>query len=138
MTATSNPANVQTPVANNRLEALQPGNRIISPEISAEEKLTKRILRDGNGKGLMKFCRELSVILIRRYSIDDDAADLREALVPSLQNTLNCSEQQAHCLIDLALEMIHAKVHGKYRRTDVELGGLIAVATGAVTDVAAN
>lgn len=134
-TTTTNSATVS---ANSRTAAPEIENRQIAPTISAEQELTNRIFQAGNGKGLMKFCRELAVILIRRYSVDDDARDLRETLQPSLVATLNCSDQQADSLIDLSLEMIHAKVHGMYRRTDVELSYLIATATGAVADVAAN
>ena len=105
---------------------------------SAEEELTSRIFQEGNGKGLIKFCRELAVILIRRYMVESDAGELRRKLCKSLEATLKCSEQQAQCLIDLSLELIHAKVHGKYRRSSVELSYLIANATGAVTDVSAN
>lgn len=105
---------------------------------TAEEDLTNRIFREGNGKGLIKFCRELSVILIRQYSVNDDAAELRTKLCESLVATLKCSEKQALCLVELSLELIHAKVHGAYRRTSVELSYLIATATGAVSDVSAN
>lgn len=105
---------------------------------AAEQDLSNRIFREGNGRGLIKFCRELSLILIRQYSTNDDAADLRTKLCESLVSTLKCSEQQALCLVELSLELIHAKVHGKYRRTSVELSYLIAMATGAVSDVSAN
>ena len=88
---------------------------------TAEQDLTNRIFREGNGKGLMKFCRELSVILIRQYSVNDDASELRAKLCESLKATLKCSEKQALSLVELSLELIHAKVHGAYRRTHVEL-----------------
>lgn len=105
---------------------------------TAEEDLTNRIFREGNGRGLIKFCRELSVILIRQYSVEDDATELRAKLRSSLMSTLGCSEKQALSLVELSLELIHAKVHGAYRRTNVELSYLIAMATGAVTDVSSN
>lgn len=109
-----------------------------SEAISAEQALTNRIFREGNGRGLIKFCRELSVILIRQYTKNDDVGELREKLCSSLMATLRCSHLQAQCLIDLSLELIHAKVHGKYRRSNVELSYLIATATGAVGDVSSN
>ena len=56
----------------------------------------------------------------------------------SLKATLKCSEKQALSLVELSLELIHAKVHGAYRRTNVELSYLIAMATGAVADVSSN
>ncbi len=107
-------------------------------ETVADDSHCQRILRAGNGKGLIKFCRELAVIILRRYSIEDDAAQLRSRLHQSLMQTLQCSSQQAECLIDLALELIHSKVHGRYRRTELELSYLVATATGAVSDISAN
>lgn len=135
---TTTPPKTATVNSTPRLQSHAAPNRQNTPAVSAEAELTNRIFQEGNGKGLMKFCRELAVILIRRYSVDDDATDLRETLVPSLVDTLSCSDDQANCLIDLSLEIIHAKIHGKYRRSDLELSYLIAMATGAVTDVAAN
>ena len=114
----------------------QPRRRKATP--NAEEELVNRIFREGNGKGLIKFCRELAVILIRRYMVENDAGELRAKLMASIVATLRCTKQQAECLIDLSLELIHAKVHGKYRRSEVELSYLIATATGAVNDVSAN
>jgi hypothetical protein len=112
--------------------------RVISPLQSAEEELTSRIFKEKSGKALMKFCRELTMVLIRRYSIDEDASDLRDSLCDSLESTLKCTRAQANSLIDLSLEMIHAKVRGKYRRTDLEISYLIATATGAVSDISSN
>lgn len=104
----------------------------------AETDLADRIFREGNGRGLIKFCQELSGVLIRRYMVDSDVAVLRAKVCASLVTTLGCSKQQADCLVDLSLELIHARLHGKYRRSDIELSYLIATATGAVKDVAAN
>jgi hypothetical protein len=87
---------------------------------------------------LIKFCSELAVFLIRRYSVEDDFENHRSNLRKSLEATLKCSRLQADCVIDLSLEMIHAKVHGNYRRPDIELSYLIAIATGVVDDVSAN
>ena len=103
-----------------------------------DDELAERIFREGNGGGLVKFCRELAVILIRRYSLEDDAKELRDRIRESLMATLKCSRLQANCLIDLSLEMIHSRVHGCYRRTDIELSYLIALASGVVDDVTSN
>lgn len=105
---------------------------------SAEEELCNRIFREGNGRGLINFCRELSGIMMRQYSGEGDVGELRSRLESSLIATLRCSSLQAQCLIDLALELIHARIHGRYRRTEVELSYLIATATGAVSDVSSN
>jgi hypothetical protein len=109
-----------------------------SREAKVEADLAQRIFREGNGRGLIKFCRELSGVLIRRYMVEPDAASLRTRLCASLVVTLQCTELQAQCLIDLSLELIHAKLHGEYRRSNVELSYLIATATGAVEDVGSN
>jgi len=117
----------------------RPGGSKAEPQNrSAEQELTQRIFCEGNGQGLIKFCRELSIILIRQYTKNDDVGELREKLCSSLVATLKCSSLQANCIIDLSLELIHAKVHGKYRRSEVELSYLIATATGAVSDVNSN
>lgn len=108
------------------------------PSRTAEEDLCNRIFREGNGRGLINFCRELSGIMIRQYSGEGDVGELRGRIESSLIATLRCSSLQAQCLIDLALELIHARVHGQYRRTKVELSYLIATATGAVSDASSN
>jgi len=107
-------------------------------ELTAEENLARRIFQDGHGKSLIKFCRELAGILIRGYRSEGDAGEIRQRLAASLMETLRCSEKQALCLVELALELIHAKIHGKYRRSEADLACLIATATGAVQDVSAN
>lgn len=112
-------------------------NRLTKDENQGND-LTNRILQEGNNKGLLKFCRELAVIIVNRYSVEDDAARLRGKLRESLKATLRCTEKQAQCLIDLSLEMIHHKIHGNYRRSDMDLGYLIANASGVVGDVQSN
>ncbi len=86
----------------------------------------------------MKFCRELAVIMIRRHSGEEEAGQLRQNLAVDLQSALSCTALQSDCLIDIALEIIHAKVHGTYRRSPLELSYLIAMATGVVDDLSAN
>ena len=104
----------------------------------ADGRLTARLFQDGSGKQLIKFCREVSAILIRSCHAENGVADLRDKLCASIMATLACSDKQALSLIELSLELIHAKVHGTYRRTEVELSYLIAAATGAVCDVSSN
>lgn len=108
------------------------------PKSPGEKNLGEKILQAENGRGLIRFCRELSSIIIRRFIVDKDMDKLRERLGASLIVTLECTEQQAFCIIDLSLELIHAQVHGKYRRSNVELSYLIAIATGAVRNVESN
>lgn len=130
-TTTSTPQTIKSP---NRTADSTTASRVSS----FENDLTNKVLQEGNGRGLLKFCRELAVILIQRYSVDDDAARLRDRLRASLLATLKCSESQAECLINLSLEMIHHKTHGEYRRSDLELSYLVAQASGIVSDVSVN
>ena len=109
-------------------------------DLSAAETVNpaEKILQAEEGRGLIRFCKELSNIIIRRFMVEKDMDQLRKKLVISLIDTLECTDQQAQCVIDLSLELIHAKVHGNYRRSNVELSYLIAVATGAVRSVETN
>lgn len=113
-----------------------------SENATAEQLLTDRIAsQEQGGSDLLKFCRELSIILIRSYQTGQDngsTSELRDKLAASLIVTLNCTEKQALCLIELSLELIHAKLQGRFKRTEVELSYLIATATGAVSDVSSN
>ena len=108
------------------------------PATDSAESITSRVFREGNGRGLLKFCSELAVFLIRRYASEGNGAINRKDLSKSLVATLQCSERQAECVIDLSLEMIYARSHGSYRRSELELSYLIAIATGAVEDVSDN
>lgn len=96
------------------------------------------MFQDGSGRKLIKFCRELSTLLVRSYNPETGASDLRDRLSASLIVTLHCTEKQALSLIELSLELLHAKAHGTYRRSEVEISYLIATATGAVSDVSSN
>ncbi len=108
------------------------------PETAAEKNLVNQIFQAGNGQGLIDFCRQLSQILIRAYIAETDLDSLRTRVCASLVTTLQCSHQQAVCLVELALELIHSRVHGEYRRSTVELSYLITMASGAIRDVSAN
>jgi len=93
---------------------------------------------ENSGTGLLRFCRELSVVLIKKYLVGNDPAEVRQELVYELIARIQCSSAQANHLVDLALEIIHVHVHGKYRRNELDLTCLIAKATGAVGDVSMN
>lgn len=108
------------------------------PLETAEDNLTFRIFQDGSGKKLVKFCRELSALLIRSSRSQDGIGEIADKLCASLMATLKCSEKQALCLIELSLELAHAKATGEASRSDLEISYLIATATGAVNDVSSN
>ncbi len=104
----------------------------------AETDLSILIFQTGNGLALVKFCRELSGVIIGQYSMETDVVIIRTRVRRSLVANLRCSELQADSLFALSLELIHARLHGHYRRSNLEIGYLIAMASGAVADISAN
>lgn len=141
-TAGFNNTNKQNTQTDSRLAA-QELNRVESThQATVEQSLINRIAtQEHGGADLIKFCRELSIILIRNYKTGGDTgetSELRDKLTASLMVTLNCTHKQALSLIELSLELIHTKLKGHYKRSEVELSYLIATATGAVCDVSSN
>jgi len=104
----------------------------------AQTDLATQIFLVGNGRGMVKFCRELSAVIIRQYSVETDVDAIRSKVSRSLVTILRCSDMQADCLFELSLELINARLHGHYRRSNLEISYLIAMASGAVADVSAN
>ena len=104
----------------------------------AEHELMRRLADGAEGMSLLVFCRELAGLLIRRYRAGDDPAEVRADFERELTDRLECEEEQARCLVELAIEVLHVRVHGAYRRDAVELTFLIARATGAVREVSWN
>lgn len=106
---------------------------------SVEEELTDRIVREPNGKMIFQFCERLAEALVRTYAKNEgDISSLREKLCESLITSLQCTRQEAICVIELALELVHAKIHGAYRRSQVDLSLVISTASGAVREVSYN
>lgn len=77
-------------------------------------------------------------MLVKQSTVENDPTDVRDNVATSLRHTLRCGTEQAECLIEIALEMIHQKTHGTYQRSPLELSFLMAKATGLVGDPAAN
>lgn len=111
----------------------QPRLRVLDAPEKAEDILAARITEGKRGKSLLKFCRELSTVLVRSYMVENDADELREKLCSSLMLTLACSYHHANCLVDLSLELIHAKVHHEIRRSNDDLDYLISHAGKALS-----
>ena len=111
--------------------APRPSARLIK-RINAEEELNRLILQDGKGRSLLRFCNELAAMLIRNYLNAYCTDAVRKGVCENLVETLACTEQQAHCLVDLALELIHVRVHNDYRYQNVNLDYQISMATKAL------
>ena len=90
------------------------------------------------GKGLLNFCKDLAGLLIRRYLVESDPAEVRRSVSQDLQKSMKCAKTDVSYLIELALELIHLKVHGEYCRNELELSLLISKATGDVGDLRLN
>lgn len=103
------------------------------PEV--KEGLIEMIRASASGSDLLEYCRELSYDLVKRYMAEDDVQEMMERFCDTLQEGLRCTPQQARCLVNLTLELIHFKVHGDYRRANVDLSYLIAMATAAIRGV---
>lgn len=88
--------------------------------------------------GLLRFCHEIAGLLIRRHlaGIQPEAArqEVRERLI----QLMSCSEERAEWLVDLSLELIHVKMHGKFERNPLELSLLIARAGNQLRDLSSN
>ncbi len=104
---------------------------------AADEALAQRF-RKNDGKGLLQFCKEVAGSLIQRYLVSNDPKQVRFTVSRDLQKLTGCSGKQASYLIDLALELIHLKVHGEYCRNEIELSLLISKASGLVEDLQMN
>jgi len=105
---------------------------------SVHAAISRKFNFSSDGKGLLRFCKELSGLLVRRYLVENDPAEVRLNVSRDLQKKMRCGKEHAGYLIDLALELIHLRVHGEYCRNEIELSLLISKATGAVGDLRAN
>lgn len=86
-------------------------------------------------RGLLRLCEEIAGTLLRRRLEGGDPVEvvrrMRRDLVLHLPD---CDDSRAGRLVDLALELLHVKAHGRYRRNALELGELIAEAGRRLRD----
>ena len=129
----------------NRIEA----RPVVSPSSLASAPVKNRIARFvdpcvATGEktvesGLLCLCREVAGRLLRRQIETGDAEktvrEMRSLLVKSVPE---CSEVRARWIVDLALELIHVKKNGTFKRSPLELSLLIARAGNHLRDVRDN
>lgn len=120
-----------------------PRNTSPSPVInrlaSVEEELIDRICRERNGQRILKICQLISERLLESYQGNtQDLVEFREQLFTALAQSREYTRKQMHCLVELSLDLVYAKLNNSYRRCNVDFGFLIATATGRVDDVSAN
>ncbi len=68
----------------------------------------------------------------------NDAAAVRREVRARLMQMMSCTAERAERLIELSLELIHVKIHGRYRRNPLELSLLIARAGNQLREVGDN
>lgn len=109
----------------NRIESL------VDPCVPTGEKTVE--------SGLLNLCREVAGRLLRRQLETGDAEktvrEMRSLLVGSVPG---CDAVRARWIVDLALELIHVKKTGAFRRSPLELSLLIARAGNHLREVRDN
>ncbi len=90
------------------------------------------------GGGLLRFCHEIAGLLIRRHLSGIDPAVARREVAARLIDLMKCSKERAEWLVELSLEIIHVKTHGRFQRNPLELSLLIARAGNQLRDVSNN
>lgn len=76
-------------------------------------------------------------MLRRQLETGDPVRTVREVR-RCLVATLRCDDFRAGQIVDLALELIHVKINGRYRRNPLELSQLIARAGNQLRDLRDN
>lgn len=88
--------------------------------------------------GLLGLCHEIAGLILRRQIEKKDAVAVRSEVRARLVKMMSCTEERAERLIDLSLELIHVKIHGRFQRNPLELSLLIARAGNQLRSVADN
>lgn len=95
--------------------------------------------RNAVESGLLRLCQEIAGSLLRRrLESGDPVRAIREMRAELTKILPECGETRAGCLIDLALELLHVKARGQFKRNPLELSELIARAGNQLRDVADN
>jgi len=94
--------------------------------------------RESAQSGLLGLCHEIAGLILRRQMEKNDAAAVRREVRARLMQMMSCTAERAERLIELSLELIHVKIHGRYRRNPLELSLLIARAGNQLREVGDN
>jgi hypothetical protein len=89
--------------------------------------------------GLLRLCQEIAGSLLRRHLETGDAVKAVREMRAYLVKTLpDCNQTRAGWIVDLALELIHVKANGQFKRNALELSELIARAGKQLREVRDN
>lgn len=89
--------------------------------------------------GLLKLCEEIAGSLLhRRLESGDAVGAVRTMRLELTRHLPDCDATRAGWLVDLALELLHVKSKGRFKRNALELSELIARAGNQLRNVANN
>jgi hypothetical protein len=89
--------------------------------------------------GLLRLCQEVAGSLLRRrLECGDPVRAVRGMRAELIRVLPGCDETRAGHLIDLALELLHVKASGQFKRNALELSELIARAGNHLRNAADN
>lgn len=89
--------------------------------------------------GLLLLCHEIAFELLRRSSETRDPISAKRSMIRELMQFLpDCDEHRARSLMELAIELIHVKVHGRFERNLLDLSELIMRADNRLREVSNN
>ena len=94
--------------------------------------------RESVSSGLLGLCHEIAGLILRRQMEKNDAVAVRREVRARLVRMMSCTEERAERLIDLSLELIHVKIHGRFQRNPLELSLLIARSGNQLRNVGDN
>lgn len=101
-------------------------------------KFASRGKRNSTESGLLRLCEEVAGRLLRRYLENGDPVGAVREIRADLVSLLACDQERAGRIVDLALELVHVKTHGSFKRNPLELSQLIARAGNQLRNLADN
>lgn len=88
--------------------------------------------------GLLRLCEEVAGRLLKRCCEANDPERAVREMRAALMSKLGCDGVRAGRIVDLALELLHVKAHGRFKRNPLELSQLIAFAGNQLRSVSDN
>lgn len=88
---------------------------------------------------LLGLCKEIAYHMLRRGSEGEyPAAVIQDLRIGLMKQLPDCDEVRAKSLVTLAIELLHVKIHGRFRRNVLDLSELIARADKRLRHVSDN
>lgn len=113
---------------------LSPG----SPETDSTGDPTSSKRGERGEEWLRHYCGELGDRFALACLVNDDPLDVRAVMEADLCREFGLPPERAECLFDLALEVMHLRICGRYHSPVVEVARLIATVTGGLSEPGAN